>query len=126
MTCRRLAFIPLIAGLALVAAPTAAATQYTGKLEIRHTDDFKRDRSTKRHMLGPLTERQLWIVFCVTFGLAMSIGLLEVDSTEPDAFDESDVPLIETLARALSGPVELSSLYGRLQARERQHRNEWQ
>jgi K+-sensing histidine kinase KdpD len=49
-----------------------------------------------------------------------SIGLLEVDSTEPDAFDESDVPLIDTVARALSGPVELSSLYGRLQARERQ------
>ncbi|MEZ0239250.1 MAG: GAF domain-containing protein [Chloroflexota bacterium] len=49
-----------------------------------------------------------------------SIGLLEVDSTEPDAFEEADVPLIETVARALSGPVELSSLYARLQARERQ------
>jgi len=49
-----------------------------------------------------------------------SIGLLEVDSTEPNAFDEAGVPLIDTVARALSGPVELSSLYGRLQARERQ------
>jgi K+-sensing histidine kinase KdpD len=49
-----------------------------------------------------------------------SIGLLEVDSTEPGAFDEADVPLIDTVARALSGPVELSSLYARLQARERQ------
>jgi MFS family permease len=39
---------------------------------------FKRDRSTKRHMLGPLTEKQLWIVFLTTFGLAMSLGLLEV------------------------------------------------
>ena len=39
---------------------------------------FKRDRSTRRHMLGPLTEKQLWIVFLTTFGLAMSLGLLEV------------------------------------------------
>jgi len=39
---------------------------------------FKRDRSTRRHLLGPLTERQLWIVFLVTFGLAASLGLIEV------------------------------------------------
>jgi MFS family permease len=39
---------------------------------------FKRDRSTRRHLLGPLTEKQLWIVFLVTFGLAASLGLIEV------------------------------------------------
>lgn len=49
-----------------------------------------------------------------------AIGLLEVDSTRPNAFDEADVPLMETVARALSGPVELASLYARLAARERQ------
>jgi signal transduction histidine kinase len=41
----------------------------------------------------------------------LGIGLLEVDSTEPDAFRQEDVELILTIARALAGPVELSSRY---------------
>jgi signal transduction histidine kinase len=48
------------------------------------------------------------------------IGLLEIDSTERDAFGPDDVALMQTVARALSGPVELASLYRRLQAGERQ------
>ena len=62
------------------------------------------------------------------------IGLFEVDSTEPDAFDREDVALLERVAIALSGPVEIASrheiearalaenryLLGRLEARERQ------
>lgn len=62
------------------------------------------------------------------------IGLFEVDSTEPDAFDREDVALLERVAVALSGPVEIASrheiearalaenryLLGRLEARERQ------
>jgi Gametolysin peptidase M11 len=49
---RRRASLLLLAGLALAAPPTAAATtSYRGKLEIRHTDDFKRDRSTTRYTL---------------------------------------------------------------------------
>lgn len=48
------------------------------------------------------------------------IGLLEIDSTEPDAFGSDDLALMVTVARALSGPVELASLYRRLLARERQ------
>src|SRR5437870_3493983 len=33
---------------------------------------FKRDRATRRHLLGPLTEKQLWIVFAATFGLTVA------------------------------------------------------
>jgi hypothetical protein len=54
VTQRRLASLLLLAGLALAAPPTAGAEtpkSYTGKLEIRHTDDFKRDRSTTRYTL---------------------------------------------------------------------------
>jgi signal transduction histidine kinase len=48
------------------------------------------------------------------------IGLLEVDSTERQAFTQDDVRLMEIVARALSGPVELASLYHQLEAREHQ------
>lgn len=36
------------------------------------------------------------------------IGILEVDSTEPNAFDESDIELMTTVARVLAGPIELA------------------
>jgi signal transduction histidine kinase len=36
------------------------------------------------------------------------IGLLEVDSTEPNAFTDADVALMTTVARVLAGPVELA------------------
>jgi signal transduction histidine kinase len=36
------------------------------------------------------------------------IGLLEIDSTVPGAFDEEDVPTLEAIVRILSGPVELA------------------
>jgi len=39
------------------------------------------------------------------------IGLLEVDSTEPDAFDEADLELVERIVRALAGPLELAGRY---------------
>lgn len=39
------------------------------------------------------------------------IGLLEIDSTEASAFDHADVELLSTVVRALSGPIELASLY---------------
>ena len=32
----------------------------------------------ERHLLGPLTEPRLWLVFIATFGLTLSFGLLEV------------------------------------------------
>jgi signal transduction histidine kinase len=39
------------------------------------------------------------------------IGLLEIDSTLPDAFDERDAELVQTIVRALAGPVDLASRY---------------
>jgi signal transduction histidine kinase len=39
------------------------------------------------------------------------IGLLEIDSTERNAFDAADVELLVTLARALGGSIELASRY---------------
>lgn len=39
------------------------------------------------------------------------IGLLEIDSTEPNAFDNADIQLLATVVQALSGPIELASHY---------------
>jgi K+-sensing histidine kinase KdpD len=39
---------------------------------------------------------------------AEGIGLLEVDSTAPAAFDANDVELMTTVARVLAGPIELA------------------
>jgi MFS family permease len=39
---------------------------------------FKPVKGGERHLLGPLTEPRLWLVFAATFGLAVCVGLLEV------------------------------------------------
>lgn len=39
---------------------------------------FKRVTNTERHLLGPLREPRLWVVFIGTFGLTTCFGLLEV------------------------------------------------
>ena len=39
---------------------------------------FKRGEPQERHMLGPLTEPRLLLVFSATFGLTMAFGLIEV------------------------------------------------
>src|SRR5258706_1872061 len=39
---------------------------------------FKRNTDARHHMLGPLTEPRLLLVFVATFGLAVCVGLLEV------------------------------------------------
>jgi MFS family permease len=39
---------------------------------------FKLESGVKRHLLGPLTEPRLWLVFITTFGLAMGVGFMEV------------------------------------------------
>jgi signal transduction histidine kinase len=39
------------------------------------------------------------------------IGLLEIDSTEPSAFDHADLELLSTVVHTLSGPIELAGLY---------------
>lgn len=39
---------------------------------------YRQTEAGERHLLGPLTEPRLWLVFIVTAGLAMCFGLLEV------------------------------------------------
>ena len=39
---------------------------------------FKRVASTERHLLGPLTEPRLWVVYIAMFGITMGFGILEV------------------------------------------------
>ena len=39
---------------------------------------FKRVEADERHLLGPLTEPRLWLVFIATFGLTLCFGLIEV------------------------------------------------
>jgi len=39
---------------------------------------FKRSEAVERHMLGPLTEPRLLLVFASTFGLTMAFGIIEV------------------------------------------------
>jgi MFS family permease len=39
---------------------------------------FRPEPAVERHLLGPLTEPRLWLLFATTFGFAMTIGLLEV------------------------------------------------
>jgi MFS family permease len=39
---------------------------------------FKLEPHAERHLLGPLTEPRLWIVFIATFGVTVCFGLLEV------------------------------------------------
>jgi signal transduction histidine kinase/putative methionine-R-sulfoxide reductase with GAF domain len=40
-----------------------------------------------------------------------AIGLLEVDSTEPGAFDDEHLRILQAVATALSGPVEIANRY---------------
>ena len=39
---------------------------------------FRRVSGAERHLLGPLTEPRLWLVFIATFGLTACFGILEV------------------------------------------------
>jgi signal transduction histidine kinase len=41
----------------------------------------------------------------------VGIGLVEIDSTTANAFSDTDVDLLETVVRVLSGPVELAAHY---------------
>ena len=41
----------------------------------------------------------------------VGIGLVEIDSTMPDAFSPADMELLEAIVRVLSGPVELADHY---------------
>jgi MFS family permease len=58
-----------------IAVVVAATSIYLVSGALAH---FKRVSSVERHLLGPLTEPRLWLVFTATFGLAVCVGLLEV------------------------------------------------
>ena len=58
-----------------IATVVASAAIYLASRVLVH---FKRVHSAERHLLGPLTEPRLLLVFAATFGLTMCFGLLEV------------------------------------------------
>ncbi len=58
-----------------IAAVAAAAALFLCSPALRY---FRRDAGVRRHLLGPLTEPRLWILFVATFGLTMGFGFLEV------------------------------------------------
>jgi MFS family permease len=60
--------------LSLVAV-VAALCIFVGSPAIGY---FKREDNVERHLLGPLTEPRLWILFSLSFGLTVCLGLLEV------------------------------------------------
>jgi K+-sensing histidine kinase KdpD len=64
------------------------------------------------HFSGPRADDALrsWLAIPIV-RRGQGIGLLEIDSTLPAAFDQADVALLSTVVRALAGPVELASRY---------------
>ena len=58
-----------------IAAAFLAIVVFTASPALRY---FRRETGVRRHMLGPLTEPRLWIVFAATFGLTVAFGFLEV------------------------------------------------
>ena len=56
-----------------VVAASAAIYILSGVLAL-----FRQVTGGERHLLGPLTEPRLWLVFVATFGLTMCFGFLEV------------------------------------------------
>jgi len=59
-----------------IAAMVAAIAVFISSRTLRY---LKRETgSVRRHMLGPLTEPRLLVVFAATFGFATAVGLLEV------------------------------------------------
>jgi K+-sensing histidine kinase KdpD len=66
-------------------------------------------RSSAPRMQGPQASISVrsWLAVPI-IRRGVGIGLLEIDSTEPNAFGLVDVELLETIARVLSGPVELA------------------
>jgi signal transduction histidine kinase len=61
---------------------------------------------------GPKASRAMrsWLAVPIV-RRGVGIGLVEIDSTVPDAFSQADVELLETIVRVLSGPVELADHY---------------
>ena len=69
-------------------------------------------RSSEAVIRGPKARESMrsWLAVPIV-RRGRGIGLVEIDSTEPDAFSAADVELLETIVRVLSGPVELAAHY---------------
>jgi MFS family permease len=65
----------MAAFLTAIGAVIVAVVIFIGSPALRY---FKRSEVVERHMLGPLTEPRLLIVFFATFGVTVCFGLLEV------------------------------------------------
>jgi len=75
-------------------------------LEPKLVPDMKASGYIVRGPLGREAIRSWLAVPIVRRGVG--IGLLEIDSTIPEAFGPEDVEILETVVRILSGPVELA------------------
>jgi len=76
----------LVGSLLAFASPTAAFAAAVGAVIVAVVvfmaspalRFFHTESNAERHLLGPLTEPRLWLLYATTFGLAMALGFLEV------------------------------------------------
>ena len=102
-----------------IAAVVVAVAVFMSSPALRY---FRLETGVERHLLGPLTEPRLWVLYATTFGLAMALGFLEVGY--PAYTTALGVPAaagallaINSLGSAIGG-----SLYGGLHFRARVER----
>lgn len=96
----------------VVVACSAAIYILSGVLSL-----FKQVASGERHLLGPLTEPRLWLVFIATFGLTVCFGLLEVGYPAYATFLSTPSLAGMLLAINAVGSAIGGGLYGGLQFR---------
>ena len=73
---------------------------------------FKRVETKERHLLGPLTEPRLWLLFATTFGLTLCFGLLEVGYPAYGTYLASPAVAGVLLALNAMGSAVGGALYG--------------
>jgi two-component system sensor histidine kinase KdpD len=83
--------------------------QVVDTLEPGLIDDFQASAIQPAGAAAKLSMRS-WLAVAIS-RRGEGIGLLEIDSTEPSAFTADDVQLLETVAQALAGPIDLSARY---------------
>jgi len=110
---------PTAAFATAIAAVVVAVAVFMSSPALRY---FRLETGVERHLLGPLTEPRLWVLYATTFGLAMALGFLEVGY--PAYTTALGVPAaagallaINSLGSAIGG-----SLYGGLHFRARVER----